>query len=458
MLILKPREYKLNGRWSLIPKNKIDTVNTYLIENAIPEEDEVIDSATINDVTISNSSVTLPIADSTKFTYRVYAYNYYSSLTVKKDLAKSRIECVMASGTKVFKLTKAVATVPTAKVTLRGKTAVLNRGKHKYDDYPSYTDINDDSFSITTWINKNAEEKLEDQLSWTYNENSFPLHPWVNKVIAVPTKNNKPEVTTKYEDEYIPTVSDVVTSWTFNDDMNPVPRYDDWTIESNYSGDDYFMLPPNANNFFTQYAFPSDYTIRVRDIKIPIKAVVNKIDDYTYEVNWSAPVRVSYMAASRRQAITTIDIDNWAFVDTITEIELSLLSKPYSTNVITDTYVWDENRNDAVASSIVKDNPIDIRDSEFFTQGTQYGTQSWKYLLSKKLLQKYKDGKCIVELDVKASWALKNDVHVNTQLVLYLPDGQLLKRKDQTIIFEVKNVEKVFDQNEFIFRLKLMEV
>ena len=82
----------------------------------------------------------------------------------------------------------------------------------------------------------------------------------------------------------------------------------------------------------------------------------------------------------------------------------------------------------------------------------------WINVLSKDLLTKYSAGKYVVECVVSADWAIKNKVTINTRAQIKLLEGQYITRKNSACTFEVKNIEKRYSQNEFVFVLKLLEV
>lgn len=82
----------------------------------------------------------------------------------------------------------------------------------------------------------------------------------------------------------------------------------------------------------------------------------------------------------------------------------------------------------------------------------------WTQKLSLELLKKYQNGKLVFECDVNAKWAIENDITVDTKMQIKLLNGELISRNENTCIFSVKNIEKKFNGQSFIYTLKLLEV
>ena len=75
-----------------------------------------------------------------------------------------------------------------------------------------------------------------------------------------------------------------------------------------------------------------------------------------------------------------------------------------------------------------------------------------------RILTKYQDGKYVVSVDVYARWSIQNNIHINSEMYVILQDGTYIKRKNDICKFKVVNIEKCFSSDEFIYRLKLLEV
>lgn len=97
-----------------------------------------------------------------------------------------------------------------------------------------------------------------------------------------------------------------------------------------------------------------------------------------------------------------------------------------------------------------------------YTAGIYYVTRRANYLwieaISEQLLRKYRDGKLSVACTVSAAWAMQNNITVGTQMTVKLLDGKMVTRKGVTSTFAVKNIEKRYTANEFVYDLTLLEV
>ena len=82
----------------------------------------------------------------------------------------------------------------------------------------------------------------------------------------------------------------------------------------------------------------------------------------------------------------------------------------------------------------------------------------WTEVLAKDLLDKYDKGKYTVDCAVAAAWAIDNDIKVNSKVQVKLLDGTFISRGSEPCTFEIKNIEKRYEQHEFVFELKLLEV
>ena len=462
MLVLQPRNYKLNGKWSLIPQNRIDSVNVSIITNEIAETDEKIHTESFDVVKIGDRDYTLPISNNITPTYFRWMHNkYWRIIQGTSEYAKARVECVMATGSRTFTLEKAIKGVPTVSLNFVGKSSIITRGEGRYSAFPSIDDLKNKDYSLATWIESNKNSSSTNP-SWQYEDSKLSMNPWVYKVIPTITyEDGRPA----YKAENIPLYADICTQWANQDESFSATshaHFDGWSEGNNIGSKakKVYMLSPDAHPDYNDFSFAESVALQIADINIPLEVSIVKNSDYNFTVKWSAPVRFAYLAASQNSDFTGDheDVDNWAFVDNIERVEVTLSGKPYSEETQDTIYTLDAN-NKVAKVTAVGDYPINVNDSELLTIKTSIKESiNWAEYLSTALLRQFQKGKYIIELDVRASWALKNNVSVNTQMQLCLPDGTLLKRQKTVAIFEVKNIEKIFDQNEFIFKLKLMEV
>ena len=113
-----------------------------------------------------------------------------------------------------------------------------------------------------------------------------------------------------------------------------------------------------------------------------------------------------------------------------------------------------------LTTDVLNEHPINFTKNELITSQTYVGSSDvlWTQYMAKHLLTKFENGKYIVECEVPATWALRNDIHINSQLNIQLQDGTYITRGTDTCVFEVKTIEKRFRNTDFIFSLRLMEV
>ena len=76
----------------------------------------------------------------------------------------------------------------------------------------------------------------------------------------------------------------------------------------------------------------------------------------------------------------------------------------------------------------------------------------------KRLLQKYKNGKYFITVEADAIWCLDNNIHIGSEIQIRLLTGKLITNNNGTPkTFRVRNIDKIFNASEFIFRINLME-
>lgn len=456
---LTAKQYKSGLKWSLVPVNKIDTVLMQPIANIQVEAAEPIHTESFTSGTLyqQDTVATFPLSEDTPSTHwRWVTYTTPGG----KNLAKARVECIVAAGTRKITLDEALLVPPVASVLMSGKSYVVGRGGSTFAAYPSEEDIQSDKFNITTWIKENSSD-VNQFLTWNYEDPTVSLNPFVrNWVIDKPPADWS-------EGEVSPTLpNDITTTW-FQPDKNiqyiqqAGGSYSySWKEGSSFkdTAAKRYMYPVGARNGSVQSGNDIGKTaLYIRDLNINTYVGVRKLSDYEYQVSWLMPVRVSYCAATRWTSSTQEgDIDNWAFVDEASDVSIILQGQPLRDDAIDTAFGLDADGN--LVSNVSNRHPLKVDQTEAFTLGTTYQNTPWTEKLARNLLEKYENGKYIVECDVSATWALRNLVHVGTEMYVYLLDGRAIKRDGEDCLFSVKNIEKQFNNNEFIFRLKLMEV
>lgn len=376
MLTLTPRIYSRDLKWSLLPSNKIDTVVTNPLINSIPAEDQSFYSADFTECTVGGNTKTLPLSNSEAVTHWRYMGNTrwtgIGSGFSAQNLAKARMECVWASGKRTITVDQAVTGIPTVELRLVGTSSVVERGGSAFGNYPSLDSLSTESFSLADWIESN-KTTTNSTLSGIYENLTVSMNPWIRKVVpAVIVGDN-------YSDLRIPTTAnDILTNWYDTNTNRGSATADKW-VEGNSFGNDvepFSMFPVGATggDLLELYAT----CIRMRNLTLNMRCDITKISDYVFEVSWEAPVRLAYAAAARSIGPLggNYDVDNYAFVDNITNVMIDLKGRPYDTSTVDVKYGLDSYGYLTTATDDL--HPLRIEKSEALTLGSfdkdKYGT------------------------------------------------------------------------------------
>lgn len=451
MLIISPRIYNDNMRVSFTPHNKIDTVTLLPISNLLTDEAEIIAQAEFNSTLVDGVNLELPVSSDVLPTHWRYMRNDYQRLFETVNYAKARVECIMGSGTQIITTDKLISDTPIVSIDLVGKSIEVARGGNEYVKYPSIEDLMSKSYNVLEWIEQNKTNEYS-YLLGNYADESISMNPWVRKIVPA-----KIDSLTSIN---LPTFNDILTSW---NDPSLTGRtwatVDGWNEYSSFGSDapKVQMFPANAQGSSIESVIST--AISLRNLSLPIECNVRKLSDYQYEVSWSAPVKFAYVAASQTRGLlgNKYDLDNYAFADIISNVIITLSGRSYSTEVVSKSYSLDNNGN--LTTEVSNEFPIKIDAGEALTLGTftDLTNEVWIRKLSRDILRKYCKGKYTVTCDVNASWAIQNNIAPGVKVQIQYPDGSFIKRNNQIIIFVVKNIEKVYEANKFIYALKLIE-
>ena len=458
-LKLSPRIYGQNFKWGVLPSNKIDTVTMQPVLNTPMDEKSSL-TQEVTAVNVGGASKSLPIDLSTSMNFYLASNNYESGAST--TMCVNQVSGVAVTGSVTFELNNPLPTMPTATLHCEGTTYFLNRGSLTHNMVATATNSPN---AIASWIYNNASGNeqwtdkstdstnrgmYEDPTLIDYTAKSVPLYGWVRKLCPAgaffpPEFRNQP------------TEQDVLTMWV---DQS---KSDHWALTKNWSGYDTTeavqMWP------VTIYAKGDiDSTkISLRNRTIPISAKVIKINDYTYRVDYSVPVRYEYVASSQYYTSflgirTYKDLDNYCFLDRVSKISIELITQELNTETVDLSFSL--NASGELTEKAINEHPLSFTQNELITSEAYWGDSFtlWSREMSQYILSKFKDGKYIVECEVPAMWALRNGIQINSALAVQLQDGTLSTRAGTERIFEVKNIEKKFQDSRFIFTLKLMEV
>lgn len=357
---IKPNIYMSGMQWSCRSSNKIDTVQMQPISNTVPSELVGIASQKITAGKIGNSSAIVTFADVSDeqaSTYRHSVCNTVNALFgVQHECAKGLVTCIMASGSIDITTDEAISGIPVATLKFNGNTLATERGKKGYGYFPSRSDLESSNFNLHSWIiNTLGQDNIKTKtLSWRYGGNACAFNPWVYRFVQ--SSGN----------ESFTTADDVATTW-YTSKSGTKPFVGWWKDEQNVSQID---ATPSEMQPVGSYQ-PTD-ALRVRNISVPISVSVSKRDDFTFTVHWQIPIRFSYVAASRYYTLIGgyHDIDNYAFTDMITDVEISLSGRPLSDDPVDIAYSLDGDNN--LTPILRNESPLKIPKVECFTASTGY--------------------------------------------------------------------------------------
>ena len=241
---------------------------------------------------------------------------------------------------------------------LTGNSSVVARGGSTYETYPSLANLQAyTSYSIAEWIEQHKTE-TQNNLTWDYSDNKFSMNPWIRKYIPMDLSGNT-----------TPTENDILTTW--NDPSLSSRTWataQDWDDQTSWgaTGEKIQMWPTNPQG--SDLGALLACAIQMYNLSMSTTVNIQKITDYQFKVQWTAPVRFAYLAASRtRGGLGTLyELDNSAFVDNITNVAVKLTGIPFSINTIDKSYGLD---GTVVTTNAPNTHPIKLEASEAFTLG-----------------------------------------------------------------------------------------
>ena len=456
---LTPRIYSKNFRWGVLPRNKIDTFSAEVTLNT-PLGAATNLTQEITDVNVAGNPLALPVALNTPLTHFLASNNYEEGQST--TMAINQVSCVVATGSVTFSIAEPLPTMPSAKLHLTGTTYYTNRGALTHEQAAGAPVGNGlaqwiftNSTGNTEWTDKSTDPtnraEYDDPTLVDYTGSSVPLFGWVRKL--KPAGSFIP-----VSDRNQPVAQDGLTTWV---DQS---KSDHWALTENWSGygtaESVQMWP------VTLYAKGdmNSTKISLRNRNVPIIVKVIKVDDYTYKVEYSVPVRYEYIASSQYYTSTLgirtyHDLDSYSFLDRISKITIELVTTQLNTETVNVSYSLGGTAG-TLTTDVLNEHPINFVKNELITSQAYVGSSTvlWTNYMANHLLTKFENGKYIVECEVPATWALRNDIHINSQLKIQLQDGTYIARNSNVCVFEVKTIEKRFRNTDFIFSLRLMEV
>ena len=441
-VVLTPRIYGQSAKLKLQNSNNTFTSVKIPVMDNTTSDPTVIHTESFTTVNVDGADVTLPIDRSTQPTYYRFSYNTRNVPVLLPDFtfAKARTECVMAEGTRTFTIDKEIEGMPTVQFRLRGKSYMIERSISTFDDYPTLTQLQSRNFNLASWIHGNrtsSSDSLYDDYTSKIN-----LTPWINKPVAIPS-------VAQYED--------VRTSWVnMNDESEYRPLRADWRDQGNIAPSSYVGIYPPGMVADLDAHYRSLY---VGNVVVYPYVHVTQNNDTTFTIDWKIPVRYAYAAASRGRNFlgTTNEVDNFAYLDEITQIDIDLVASQRNTDFSNYTFVVNEKGTFDVGTS---ENCLVLGESESTTKNSTYKELPLAEIIPFLIVSPNRTSKYVLECDVPVSWVIQNDLRIGSNFPFRLQNGELLQRylSDFPVYFSIQNMVLKYDSNKFIYTLHLMEV
>lgn len=467
-LDLNPRNYLQGMKWSLKPKNKIDTVIMQPLSNKVTQtvvHTQVLTSGT----TPSGTQLSLPMDDNDRtFTQAKTMFNQRSSALWSAVMGVAYVYLTTIKGSYTVTLGTPPTTTPRASWSLVGSTQYLTRGQKTVDEIntncapssPFCKYISDNAAGTSTMVGNKSFDKtqratLKEGLLLDYGQGSVPMYPWLRKTTGEWPGGKIIEYLTS---RYRPSVEDVFCEWDNGSDADWLPQYSSW---STYNVTGKIRQGSTARYAQAGAGDVVDHFIPlVPSWRYTFYCNVTRIDSVTFRVDYELPVR--YCQAAAAKAVGSIihtnehRRDSYAFKDVISQITITLTADTLDDTTQDVSYSLDSNGD--LTTNIINDHPLSFAHNELITLDAKWGASKWTTTMADYILHNYENGKHIVKCTIPAEWALSNNIHINTQLQVRQQNGQYITRAGEVITFEVKNIEKTFKSSAFVYELKLLEV
>ena len=458
MITLTPRVYADTLKWSPLTDNTIDTLAMQPVEESLVTESTL---ASRQITSFNNKPLPLDITQVPDYVRFTYNQQHTGLIGGTRGLAKARLEAIMGSGSFDIVLDEPVATEPYAEIRLSGTSDIVENNKLSYAEFPdARPTLNDTNTTLAAWVRENRTEDLQE---WSDAPSDLArFTPWVRKLVVFPALPDA--------DSYINAYAQ--PPYNSEDTLLNVhmARYENWEGFSTLSE----LSPPlpmapygatETDNGYVKdpYYGSRDFRLPVSEQNLPLKCTVTRLSDRSFRVNWQVPLRKVYLAAARKLRAQIVNykdelVSSYARVDSVSSIDITLKGFPRPTETRDTTYSYDSNRYSL--TTIPKNRSIlRISKAENITTESLFRGKEWTQEVALTVLQKYAKGKYTLSCDVPASWAIENDLAVGTRAQVQLPDGAYVHRYTyQETWFEIKSIEKRFQNSSFIYAIKLMEV
>lgn len=335
MPVLRPNIYK-DLKYVVQDGNIVSTVNTRRMSNRV-QGAQIFHTEEITSAEVNGVKYALPISTDIKSQYIRWGVNNGPFVGANGDVigtayfAKARVECLMATGSTMCQVDKPIIGEPTVDIALEGESYVISNGKRLYEYYPSADTLQDETWNMSSYIKYSVDTTKQDTLVKDYSGDSIPVNMWIKRVIPYPS---------------VTTQDDVYATWAGATSIGAERDY--WTEGSNFTATSYYsidMLPPGVTP--TEGQDKRFKCLQTQNVTLPIKKKVTKISPYTYQVDWSVPIRFNFIASSRVQASGFLEsgfneLDSYAFSDVVKKVVINLTGQPLNQEYIDNSYSLDE--------------------------------------------------------------------------------------------------------------------
>lgn len=360
MKSLMPGTYKSNMKLSIVPTNKIDTVNSTRLYNNLTETD--IHSEDYTEARVFGKLVSLPLSAEVIQSHVVDGSRWMTNknkpgtVFENREFAKGRIDYILGSGETIIKVDTPISGMPEVKISLSGSSVYADHKKLKeggsdvpendiFGKYPSFDQFKDSTLNFAAWVESSKTGTNDNSLIWNYEDGRISLNPWVGSLSSASVIRGA-QIPKTYTPEYVDTTKDVLYPSQVHTTWAPArsgtfPRGGAFVLnwEDNGSGPSKDVTYDNS----AEYAYHSLMTIK--DMEYTFRAQLTKLSDYSFKVNWTVPVLVVYAAASRDENFVGGDVkllDSYAFVDYIKSVTVTLHGTPFNTDTFVDGYSYDD--------------------------------------------------------------------------------------------------------------------
>lgn len=477
MSILKASEYLKGLKYNLMAKNNYDTLSGKVMINR--------DSS---DTLISTDTITITPSWDSDFTRQAYQKNYsMGNRNNWYDLAHSNVAVRMATQTIQFhNLTTPIVANPYVKLTFAGTTYKIDRGNNftLEDIHPIYKDAAQVSNFIRTHADVETDTWTGNSDSVDYDSNKLNMFAWVKRAVL----SNARDMTTlaldgtdEYENNK-PAVADILTTWAGgvngmegcrccqNCPSNESPFSSLRMGGSWYYNDVEIRFPNTYPNpikdmdtnapLTTPYRNALYQSVAYQEIYEYITINIIKYDEYNFDVQITYPEKYQYVAASRYVKLGIFSVisevgqlESYAFTDFIESIQVDLYGTTYDEN--TEDFsnsLQDDSIIDGKNGNILK-----LDNNELITKDATWSGTNWKTKATQEILSRYEKGLTTIELTVPASYAIENNIKINSPFYIKTTDNELIERGYRVAAYDVKNITKTYNDEQFTWTLKLLE-